>query len=66
MTDIIIVVILVVIVGLAAWYVYKAKKSGKKCIGCPDGCSCESKQGKSSGCCGGEEGSCCCGNKNEK
>lgn len=32
------------IVALAAGYVIKAKKSGKKCIGCPDsGCS---------GCCG--------------
>ncbi|MBQ8503553.1 MAG: FeoB-associated Cys-rich membrane protein [Clostridia bacterium] len=40
MKDIIIVAVLVVIIGLAAFYVYKAKKSGKKCIGCPDGGSC--------------------------
>lgn len=33
--------ILAVIVGLAAFYVIRAKKRGKKCIGCPDGgCSC--------------------------
>lgn len=44
----IVVIILVVIVGAAALYVYKAKKSGKKCIGCPDGGSCN-------GSC-----SCCC------
>jgi len=42
--NIIIVAIVVLIIGLAAWYVYKAKKSGKKCIGCPDSCSCSSKE----------------------
>lgn len=52
MKDIMIIIILVLIVGAAAFYVYKAKKSGKKCIGCPDGCSCNAKNGK---------GSCCCG-----
>ena len=56
--DIVIIAILVVVLGLAAWYVYKAKKSGKKCIGCPDGGSCSSKKGESS--CGGNC-SCCCG-----
>ena len=33
--DILLIVILAVIVGAAGWYVYKAKKSGKKCVGCP-------------------------------
>ena len=41
--DIIIVAVIAAIVGLAGWYIYKSKKSGKKCIGCPDGCSCTSK-----------------------
>lgn len=41
--DILLIVVLAVIVGAAGWYVYKAKKSGKKCIGCPDGCSCGGK-----------------------
>ncbi len=45
MTDIIIAAVLVVIVGGAIAYIYKAKKSGKKCIGCPDGCSCSAKNG---------------------
>ena len=40
MTDIIIIAILAVAVGFAARYVYKAKKSGAKCIGCPAGGSC--------------------------
>ena len=30
--------VIVLIVGLAAGYVIKAKKAGKKCIGCPGGC----------------------------
>lgn len=51
MKDFIIIAVLVVIIGLAAWYVYKAKKSGKKCVGCPDGCSCNAKEcGCSCGC----------------
>ena len=59
--SIIIAAILVAIVGLAAFYVYKAKKSGKKCIGCPDsGCSCggDKKEGACHGgcsCCGTEK-----------
>ncbi len=55
MENYIIIAVVVIIIGLAAFYVYKAKKSGKKCIGCPEGCSCSSKKG---GC------SCC--NQNSK
>ena len=44
MENAIVIIILVVIVGLASLYIYRAKKSGKKCIGCPDGCSCCSKK----------------------
>ncbi len=40
MEDIIIIAILAAIVGLAVFYVYKSKKSGKKCIGCPHGSKC--------------------------
>jgi len=50
MDNFIIIAILVVIVGLAGTYVYKAKKSGKKCIGCPDGCSCSKKEQGNAGC----------------
>jgi len=35
MTDLIVAAVLAVIIGLAALYVYRAKKSGAKCIGCP-------------------------------
>ena len=43
MTDIIVIAIVAVIVGLALRYIIKAKKRGVKCIGCPSagsGCSC--------------------------
>lgn len=53
MENIIIILILLLIVGFAARYVIKAKKSGRKCIGCPDGC-CQ-KKGDGSAC------TCCCG-----
>ena len=55
--DYLIIAVIVVILGAAAWYIYKSKKSGKKCIGCPDGGSC-------SGNCGGC--SCGCGGKAEE
>ena len=45
MMDYIVAGILLVLIGAAARYVYKAKKSGKACIGCPGGCSCSAKQG---------------------
>ena len=35
--DIVIILIVGVVVGGASYYIYKAKKSGKKCIGCPGG-----------------------------
>lgn len=55
MENFIIIAIIVIIVGLAAFYIYKSKKSGKKCIGCPDSCSCASKKGKNEcGCCGND------------
>lgn len=48
--DIIIIAVIVLIIGAALFCIYKAKKSGKKCIGCPDSGSCASK-GKCSGSC---------------
>ena len=56
MENAIVIAVLVIVVGAASWYIYKAKKSGKKCIGCPDSGTCCS--GCCSGCsrgCGGEE-----------
>ncbi len=51
MTDLIVVMVLIAILGGAGYYVYRAKKSGAKCIGCPSGgkctCGCASCQEKS-------------------
>ena len=50
MKDFIVIAVLVLILGFAAWYVYKAGKSGTKCIGCPDGTCSGSCSGCSCGC----------------
>ena len=52
MTDIIIIAIVAVIVGLAAGYVRKARKNGVKCIGCPAGSKCSGNCSGCSGCSG--------------
>lgn len=43
MSDFIIIVVVAAILILAGLYVYKAKKSGQKCIGCPHSKTCGSK-----------------------
>lgn len=49
--DYIVIAVIVAILGLAGWYVYKARKSGKTCIGCPDSGTCASKcSGSCAGC----------------
>lgn len=49
--DYIVIAVIVLIFGGAAFYIYKAKKSGKKCIGCPDSSTCSgSCQSCSCGC----------------
>lgn len=45
MADILVIAIIAVILILAIRYIVKSKKSGAKCIGCPDGCSCSAKSG---------------------
>lgn len=52
MTNVVIIAVIAVILGVAVRYIVKAKKSGAKCIGCPSGGTC-------SGCCG--EDTCSCG-----
>lgn len=58
MTDFIFAAILLAIVGAAAWYVYRSKKRGVKCIGCPAAGSCAHGCGQASGC--GGMSSCGC------
>ena len=38
--DIIVLAVIVLIVGGASAYIIKAKKSGQRCIGCPDAKTC--------------------------
>lgn len=54
MTDIIVIAIVAIVLGLAIGYIVRSKKRGTKCIGCPAG-TCGSCS-QNSGC----EGSCSC------
>lgn len=45
--DVIAIAVIVLIVGGAIAYIVKAKRSGQKCIGCPDAKTCS---GKCAGC----------------
>ena len=49
MINILIVVILLAVLGGAGVYIYRAKKRGAKCVGCPHAGSC----GSQCGCCHG-------------
>ncbi|MBQ7778052.1 MAG: FeoB-associated Cys-rich membrane protein [Oscillibacter sp.] len=61
MVDLIIIAVLAVVIAASAGYVYKAKKRGVKCIGCPAGGCGGCHEG---GCgCGGGEGACDCHSK---
>ena len=61
--DWIVVGVIALIIGGALAYIIKAKKSGVKCIGCPDGASCASRESGSS-CSGTCSGDCSgCGNQ---
>ena len=51
MVNLILILVLAAIIGGAGLYIYKAKKRGVKCIGCPSAKAC-------SGHCGSCAGSC--------
>ena len=57
MENVILVAVLLLIIGFAVGYIIKAKKSGKKCIGCPDSGSCGSGCGCGCDGCGGHTSS---------
>ena len=60
MTDEIIAIsIIVVVIGLALFYIIKAKKNGRKCIGCPHSKICSMKNKNTPNC----ENCCGCANK---
>ena len=51
--DYVIVGIVLAIAGFATGYIIRAKKKGKKCIGCPE-CNCSNTCGNCSGQCGNQ------------
>ncbi|MBQ8684600.1 MAG: FeoB-associated Cys-rich membrane protein [Clostridia bacterium] len=57
--EIIAIAAIALVIGGAVFYIIKAKKSGRKCIGCPEGCSCGAKKGKEQSK-DGESECCCC------
>lgn len=59
MVDLIVIVVLLLIVGAAGLYIWKAKKKGVKCIGCPAAAQCSGK-------CSGEACSSCSCHVDEK
>ena len=40
LTDIIVIIAIILIVGGASFYIIRAKRAGQKCIGCPDAKTC--------------------------
>ena len=43
MTNFLVILIVIAIVGVATAYIIKEKKRGVKCIGCPSGANCPNK-----------------------
>lgn len=46
LTDFLIILVLLCIVGAAAFYIVRAKKRGQKCVGCPYCKTCSGKCGE--------------------
>ncbi len=59
MTDVILILILALIIGLAASYIIRAKKRGQHCIGCPHAGQCGAHHHGQSGQCTGSCSGCC-------
>ncbi len=57
-TEIIVIIAIVLIIGAAVAYIIKAKMSGKGCIGCPDSATCSAKGKKKDTACGGSCHNC--------
>lgn len=56
--DYLVIAIIVIILGLAIFYIVRAKKSGQKCIGCPHSKTCASKNVNN--CCSSKNSCTCC------
>lgn len=51
--DYLIIAVILGVLTLSGLFIYKSKKRGKKCIGCPDSCACSA-----TNCAGGCHGQC--------
>lgn len=51
MDNFVVIAIVLIVIALVLLYIIKAKKSGIKCIGCPDAKTCQSKANSCGGCC---------------
>lgn len=49
MGEVIAILVIAVVIRFSLFYIVKAKKSGRKCIGCPNSCNCSSKDKKDCG-----------------
>lgn len=43
MVDVIVILVLIILICGAVYYIYRKKKNGAKCIGCPYSGSCQKK-----------------------
>ena len=66
MTDLIVILIIAAIVGGAAYYIYRSKKNGKRCIGCSDSAICGKYNEKVSSCGGNCSFCTSCSSKSEE
>ena len=55
MLNFLIIALVAVLVGSAVGYIYKSKKRGISCIGCPDAPKCSGNCGGCNGCCHGTQ-----------
>lgn len=55
--EIIVIGVIVIIIGLALFYIIKSMKQGKKCIGCPYAKQCSGNKNKNN------HKDCCCSSK---
>ena len=53
MDNILVALVILAVVALAGYYIYRAKKRGVRCVGCPDSGKCSGSCGSCSGNCGG-------------
>ena len=50
LVDVIVIAVIVLIIGAAVAYIIKQKRSGKRCIGCPDAATCNGNCAMCRGC----------------